>query len=147
MPEFTLQFDGRPHAVTVDGAHVVVDGEPFDVAVEGQGHSLSVWVRGRPIAVELPERLSAQLTLRVAGAAHAVEVMTGRLQAARRAVPLPPVLVRQKQGAVEAPMSGTIACVLVQPGDTVEAGALLVTLEAMKMQNEIRAPHPGRVQR
>jgi biotin carboxyl carrier protein len=147
MPEFTLRFDGQPHAIAVDGARVVVDGEPFDVAVEGEGRSLCVWVRGRPIAVELPERLSSQLTLRVAGAAHAVELMAGRLRAVRQAVHLPSAFARQEPGAIEAPMSGTIGRVLVQPGDAVEAGALLLTLEAMKMENEIRAPHPGRVQR
>ena len=33
----------------------------------------------------------------------------------------------------------------VSPGDMVEAGDALVTVEAMKMQNEIRAPRAGRV--
>jgi biotin carboxyl carrier protein len=147
MPEFILRFDGRPHTVAVEDARVVVDGEPFDVAVEGEGRSLGVWVRGRQIPVVLPERLGAQMTLRVAGAAHAVELVAGRLRNARQAARWPLPGAKEAPGVVEAPMSGTIGRVLVQPGDAVEAGALLLTLEAMKMENEIRAPHPGRVQR
>jgi glutaconyl-CoA decarboxylase len=37
--------------------------------------------------------------------------------------------------------------VRVAPADRVEAGELLLVLEAMKMQNEIRASRPGAVER
>ncbi|MGB6118458.1 MAG: carboxyl transferase domain-containing protein [Mesorhizobium sp.] len=42
-----------------------------------------------------------------------------------------------------APMLGSVVQVCVQPGATVRRGDLLVVLEAMKMQHEIRAPHAG----
>ena len=48
---------------------------------------------------------------------------------------------------VRALMPGRVVEVAVLPGDRVEAGALLLVLEAMKMQNEIRAARPGRVLR
>jgi len=44
-------------------------------------------------------------------------------------------------------MHGRIVEVRVASGDTVEAGALLLVLEAMKMQNEIRASRAGRIER
>ena len=44
-----------------------------------------------------------------------------------------------------APMPGLIVRVNVAPGDTVVAGAGLVVMEAMKMENELRAPAAGRV--
>ncbi len=44
-----------------------------------------------------------------------------------------------------APMPGKVVRVLVSPGDAVEAGQGLLVVEAMKMQNEIRAPRAGRV--
>ena len=47
---------------------------------------------------------------------------------------------------VSAPMHGRIVEVRVAPGDRVEAGGLLLVLEAMKMQNEIRASRPGTVE-
>jgi biotin carboxyl carrier protein len=48
-------------------------------------------------------------------------------------------------GAAEivAPMPGRIVRVLVEPGTRVEAGAGIVVVEAMKMQNEMKAPKAG----
>lgn len=46
---------------------------------------------------------------------------------------------------VVAPMPGTILSVNVAPGATVKAGDSVITLEAMKMENEIVAPVDGTV--
>jgi biotin carboxyl carrier protein len=46
---------------------------------------------------------------------------------------------------VKAPISGKIIDVSVSPGAKVNRGALLVVLEAMKMENQIRSPLKGRV--
>ncbi len=43
------------------------------------------------------------------------------------------------------PMPGKIVRILVEPGDTVEAGQGLIVVEAMKMQNEVKAPRAGRI--
>jgi biotin carboxyl carrier protein len=48
---------------------------------------------------------------------------------------------------IRAPMPGLIAAVLCNEGDAVEAGQTLVILESMKMQNELKAPRAGTVQR
>ena len=48
-------------------------------------------------------------------------------------------------GAIEAPMQGTIVGVKVAVGDTVTAGDALVVLEAMKMENSIPADIDGTV--
>lgn len=47
--------------------------------------------------------------------------------------------------AVTAPLPGTVLNVLVQNGQKVKSGELLVTIEAMKMENEVLAPHDGTV--
>ncbi len=44
-----------------------------------------------------------------------------------------------------APMPGLVVRVTVQPGDVVAAGQGLVVMEAMKMENELRAPAAGTV--
>jgi biotin carboxyl carrier protein len=84
------------------------------------GESFSVVLRGRNYEVALvdPKRLrSAQSQ----GAHH-----TGAAQ-------------------IVSPMPGKIVRVLVKPGDQVEAGAGVVIVEAMKMQNEMKAPKAGTV--
>jgi len=48
---------------------------------------------------------------------------------------------------VVAPMPGTVLAVRVREGDQVEAGQVLVVLEAMKMENTVPAPGSGRVER
>ncbi|MEI6495445.1 MAG: acetyl-CoA carboxylase biotin carboxylase subunit [Actinomycetota bacterium] len=48
-------------------------------------------------------------------------------------------------GNVEVPMQGTIVKVLVEVGQTVEAGQAVVVLEAMKMENQINADKAGTV--
>jgi acetyl-CoA/propionyl-CoA carboxylase biotin carboxyl carrier protein len=48
-------------------------------------------------------------------------------------------------GSIEAPMQGTIVKVLVEVGQDVEAGAGIVVLEAMKMENQINADSAGTV--
>ncbi|MGB2853950.1 MAG: biotin/lipoyl-containing protein, partial [Dehalococcoidia bacterium] len=62
----------------------------------------------------------------------------------------PPVVEPSRpKGAVEkvipAPMPGTIVSIKVKVGDQVRAGDVLLTLESMKIQNEIKAPQDGKV--
>jgi biotin carboxyl carrier protein len=53
---------------------------------------------------------------------------------------------RASGGIVVAPMPGLVVRVEVAPGQRVEAGAGLVVVEAMKMENELRAAGPGVVE-
>jgi biotin carboxyl carrier protein len=46
---------------------------------------------------------------------------------------------------ISAPMPGKVVRLLVAAGDTVEAGQGLLVVEAMKMQNELKAPRAGKV--
>ncbi len=46
---------------------------------------------------------------------------------------------------IATPMPGRVQAVHVKPGQAVRRGDLLVTLEAMKMQNEFLAPTAGRI--
>jgi len=52
-----------------------------------------------------------------------------------------------RAGDLHAPMAGKIIRVLVQPGEHVKAGATLLILEAMKMEQQITAPQDGVVTR
>ena len=50
---------------------------------------------------------------------------------------------REGDGRLIAPMAGRIVSVGAQPGETVVKGQILVILEAMKMEHEIKAPADG----
>ena len=52
---------------------------------------------------------------------------------------------RHVGGGLEAPMPGKVIAVKVAPGGTVMKGDELLVVEAMKMENAVRAPREGRV--
>ena len=64
--------------------------------------------------------------------------------AAPAAAPAAPAVTGAGE-AVTAPMPGNILKVNVNVGDKVKEGQVLVVLEAMKMENEIMAPHDATV--
>ena len=67
-----------------------------------------------------------------------IDVVDRRLHGAARAADAAP-------GLVLAPMHGRVTQALIEVGAPVEAGALLLVIEAMKMEHQIRAPHAGTV--
>jgi biotin carboxyl carrier protein len=132
--EISERADGSL-AARVDGAAVPVEvgpaGERFEVrvgarildsSVEATAGGYEVFVRGRhtPLLVE-NERARGDAA--------------GRTSAGARS-----------QGAiVRSPMPGRVVRVLVAVGQTVEPGQGVAVLEAMKMENEVRARAGGRV--
>ncbi|WP_068826944.1 acetyl/propionyl/methylcrotonyl-CoA carboxylase subunit alpha [Pseudomonas sp. BMS12] len=71
---------------------------------------------------------------------------SGKLHEVRCVDPIAEVEASHAQhGGLTAPMNGSIVRVLVEPGQTVEAGTALVVLEAMKMEHSIRAAQAGTV--
>lgn len=120
--------DGRDYEFDAHLASSVVtlrsqDGKVFNCRVEGKtssGAPAEVFVGTRRYAVTLtdPKRL------RSAG------VIGGHAGGAARII---------------APMPGKVVRILVELGAQVEAGAGVIVVEAMKMQNEMKAPKAGTV--
>jgi biotin carboxyl carrier protein len=136
--------DGRTIRVEVrgrDGRYtVILDGAPLEVDVAATGpHFASLLVGGDSHDVGL-ERRPGGYTVVFPGGALDVDLA----EAARGASPL----VRRAQGPARltAPMPGRVVRVLETAGADVRAGQGLVVIEAMKMENEIRAPRAGRLQ-
>jgi len=46
-------------------------------------------------------------------------------------------------GVISSPLPGTVIEVFVKPGDTIEAGQVVLIIEAMKMKNSIRSTKDG----
>lgn len=53
----------------------------------------------------------------------------------------------QQGGLVKSPMNGVVVKVEVESGQTIEAGQVVLVLEAMKMENEVSASLSGRLVR
>ena len=102
---------------------------------------------GRVYAVVDGEAATAELALDDS----AVLISLGG-ESYRLAKPPPPDVDGVGPGGTEAPgasltapMPGTVVRVLVDEGQEVEEGQLLLVLEAMKMEQPVAAPHAGRV--
>jgi oxaloacetate decarboxylase alpha subunit len=90
-------------------------------------------------------------TVTVNGQSYVVEVSEGgdvQQVAAAAPAPAPVSAAPAPSGggeAVKAPLAGNIFKVNVAAGDSVDAGQVIVILEAMKMETEVRAPRAGTV--
>jgi oxaloacetate decarboxylase alpha subunit len=69
----------------------------------------------------------------------------GVIEQVSAAAPAEPAPAAAGGQVISAPLAGNIVRVAVRAGDTVAAGDVLVVLEAMKMETEVRAPAAGTV--
>ncbi len=135
---FTLIFEGRPYEVEVDGGKVIVGDKAFQVMRQG----ISVQVGGRPYTVEVAgdqatvDGITYPIAVSGAGGTAAVPKPAARKRTAMAASTDDP-------GQVSAIMPGKILRIEVAQGDEVQEGDVLIILEAMKMENELRAKKSG----
>jgi biotin carboxyl carrier protein len=94
----------------------------------------NVTVDGKTYAVEVEEVTGKEET------SSQVNPPKARLSVRERTVsPRTPKV----DGLISAPLPGVVSDLRVSRGDSVEVGAVLLVLEAMKMENEIHAPSGG----
>ncbi len=94
-----------------------IDGKIHNVIIDTNATSYFVYLNGRCFKIE--KRSAVQI--------------------------LGPKAGKQKKINVQTSMPGRIVKVLMNEGDQVEEGQAVLILEAMKMQNEIKAPQSGRL--
>ncbi|MCC7052345.1 MAG: acetyl-CoA carboxylase biotin carboxyl carrier protein subunit [Gemmatimonadaceae bacterium] len=123
----------------------MLDGAPVDASLTDIPGSPIRQVRIGDTVHRVVARRGArgQYTLLMNGQRHHVEALDARARAIRdlaaaTAGPAGP-------SPLLAPMPGMIVRVSVVPGDVVVAGQGLIVMEAMKMENELRAAGPGTV--
>ncbi len=131
--------------ITPEG-NVILDGQEVEVDFGGIGlnelYSLLVNNESFEALVEQQEGVWHVLTR---GNLYHVQVLDERAKLLRsRALQMVP---ETGEVAIKAPMPGLVVAVPVGVGQAVEKGDNLIILESMKMENELRAPRAGRVER
>jgi biotin carboxyl carrier protein len=135
--EFTPRMDGASRVTfTVDGRLVEAD------AVRISRGTYSILLGGRSLEITA-EETSSGLLLRANGREFQMEILDPRSWRRGRGAGIE---LEGRQQLI-APMPGKIVRVLVAAGEQVSAGQGLLVIEAMKMQNEIRSPKSGIVEK
>ena len=119
-----------------------VDGRAFEVdAVLARPDVLSLRIGNKAYEVKC-ERVASDLHIWVGSVRYAAEVRDPRsLRGRARAVD------EHGPKKLTAPMPGKVVRILVTQGAEIEAGAGVLVVEAMKMQNEVKSPKKGTVQK
>ncbi len=142
--KYIVDVNGERIEVEVDGDAVTIEGETLQARIAD--------VEGTPIRlVTLGDELHRVATRRgdsrgryalwMDGYRYDVEALDERMRTIRDLT----AASSQASGPrpLTAPMPGLIVRVQVQVGDSVETGDALVVMEAMKMENELRASSGG----
>src|ERR1700752_628255 len=142
--------------------HATIDDFQTGIDLQIDGSKVRAELDGRTYELELGQRHDRQLVMIFDGAVFycridgeitsgaPLDVSVGTTQ--HRLVLIDPKRLRSAAVAgahaggaarILAPMPGKIVRVMVEPGAQVEAGAGVVVVEAMKMQNEMKSPKAG----
>jgi propionyl-CoA carboxylase alpha chain len=133
--------DGVHDIEMIDG-DMHVDGEPFDLSMEYDpgDRLIEAEIGDEELAVKIIRtRMGFKLTTR--GASHTARVIPGHIAhlASHMIEKIPPDLSK----FLICPMPGLLTTLHVGVGDAVEAGQPLAVVEAMKMENILRAEKSG----
>jgi biotin carboxyl carrier protein len=143
---YDIAIDGKSHRLELNRADgrwsCRLDGHEVEVdAVLARPDVLSLRIGNQAYEVKC-ERVAGDMHLWVGSARFAAEVRDPRsLRGRARAVD------DHGPKKLTAPMPGKIVRVLVSVGAAVEAGAGVLVVEAMKMQNELKSPKKGTIQK
>ncbi len=134
VTKFTLILDGMPYEVERRGDLILVNGLEFPFSANGKlisigGHSYSVVLHDTTASVD-----GIVYTFDAQGLEEPRQSRSHRAESGQ------PV---DEAGAITAIMPGLIISVNKREGDHVEAGEVVIVLEAMKMQNELQAKRAG----
>jgi propionyl-CoA carboxylase alpha chain len=139
---WTVKIGDTTHAVSLEEDDMLVDGVAVDLELEYTpgDRLIEADVDGEALAVKVTKMRSGfRFTTR--GAAHKLRVLPAHIAALADYMieKIPPDLSRY----LICPMPGLITAINVEAGDKVEAGQPLAIVEAMKMENILRAEKAG----
>lgn len=142
-----IEMAGKTRTITLNQTdrrlRCDIDGRTLDVdAAELSPGTYSILISGKSLDARV-EADQGKLRIYVAGQEYAAIIRDPRSW--QRKQGRGPESAERRQ--IVAPMPGKIIRVLLKPGDRVETGQGVVVVEAMKMQNEVRSPKSGTIDR
>ena len=140
---YHVTVGGRTLEVSVGGDGIRVDGRPVEASVRrGEGSPLLVLHLDRATVPLLAARTAkGRWSLRLRGVRLEAEVIDERTKAIRDMTGVGAGVAGPQP--VVAPMPGMVLRVEVAEGDPVSQGQGMIIVEAMKMENELRATGDG----
>ncbi|MCC6647866.1 MAG: biotin/lipoyl-binding protein [Polyangiaceae bacterium] len=143
---YFVTIEGEELAVDVTalpggGVEVLVDGREVPVDVAPLGDSDSLIIDGGVIDLTVEGR-PPRVGVIASGKRVYLDVESARLRAARAAKK---GAGAEGDGVIVSPMPGRVLKLLVAKGDEVAAGQAVAVVEAMKMENELKATRAGKV--
>ncbi len=130
----------------VDERHIILDGVAYEIDFDAVGDQpvYSLLVDGHSYeAYVYPGEEGWQVLLH--GTLYPARVEDERERRLRAA--LGSHVAERDEYHLHAPMPGLVVSIPVREGQHVEKGDVLLVLESMKMQNELKSPRPGSVAR
>jgi pyruvate carboxylase subunit B len=141
--KYVVLLDGQTIEVEVDGDQVTIDGRTHSATLGIiPGTPLrQLLIDGRPLTLSVEAIGRGRWALVPKGERWEMEVLDERTRHIRSLAGGGDQ--RRAAGIMKAPMPGLVVRVQVQAGEQVTAGTALVVLEAMKMENELKAAASG----
>lgn len=146
--KYAVEVAGRTFSVELEGGRVTVDGRAVQARLD---EARDPYVRRLSVGDASFEYITIagenRGTWRLLGSGERLDAVVTDQRRKAIAAALGRGARPAAAGAVRAPMPGLVVRVLVAEGDRIEAGAGLVVVEAMKMQNQLKSPAAGVVRK
>jgi biotin carboxyl carrier protein len=143
--KYFVSVAGREVEVEIDGERVIADGREYTASLAAASGTpvRQLLLSGRPVGLALENGGPGRWTVTLRGERWETEVVDERTRHVRS---LAGAGSRPAgAGLLRAPMPGLVVRVLAEPGQVLAIGAGVLVLEAMKMENELRAQAVARV--
>jgi biotin carboxyl carrier protein len=145
--KYLVTTNNQTYTVDVTGdGDVLLDGQlvSIDFSSMGEGGLCSLLVNNESFEALVEQRGDCWQVL-LLGTLYDVQVIDERAERLRSSAST--LIADLDEIPIRAPMPGLVVAVPVEQGQEVAKGDNLVILESMKMENELKAPREGRVER
>jgi biotin carboxyl carrier protein len=130
LDEHRISIDGQVNQIDFNPVSdqpvysIIIDGKSYEAFVYPADNSWQVLLHGNQYAAQVEDEREKRLRAASGGK-----------------------IDRGEEFHLKAPMPGLVIAVAVNEGQSVRQGELLVILESMKMQNELKSPRDGTINR